>query len=519
MARTEKTPKKPQNIRTWIRQRISPSCFGVKSKAGSPIHCNRNDDIAYHFQCLRSGWYGRRLSRLKNADMSDHFAGRKTYYFTADGRSATAEVLVNIDIDCHRSGSLAGAVAFAEHLKATKFPNLYYETSTNGNGVHGYLVIIKGGLGDEGLNAVLSKLDRWLKAELSEGNWDVENVEIKGHAPEFSWGTTKFELRSYKSGQLAKLPREALTRTEELRGTTRVTVSELRKLPVPAVESVDSFANRDAKRAGKKSAVSVSESGNWDSEASVVSEKVKKQTGSIAAHHFGPEELSKLDKDYLTLANELLAGKKLVVKGRMVVTNKDVAAFLMILKFFSQNMNVDGTLPVARWRAMWTALFGSGDIGRAWCHHRFAAMRNFFSDGGWLAWGDESFVVGVDTKDGRFVPGRASKWRAGEELMARLEAQEATIVLDVADSKVIEDKEEGESTLYGNTSLNIQVHQSITDDATSSASPETARSILPALEARQLTSFESFLDGFGVWIAIPKPRFAGYSIGCSRMAA
>ena len=115
------------------------------------------------------GWYGRRLSRLRNADMADHFAGRKTFYFTADGRSGVPEVLINIDIDCHGSGSLAGAIAFAEHLKATRFPNLYYEVSTNGNGVHGYIVVSKGDLGDEGFNAALSSLDRWLKAELSRG--------------------------------------------------------------------------------------------------------------------------------------------------------------------------------------------------------------------------------------------------------------------------------------------------------------------------------------------------------------
>ena len=81
---------------------------------------------------------------------------------------------------------LAGAVAFAEHLKATRFPNLYYEASTNGNGVHGYIVVQKGDLGDEGLNGALSILDRWLKAELSKGYWDVEDVEVKGHAPSSS---------------------------------------------------------------------------------------------------------------------------------------------------------------------------------------------------------------------------------------------------------------------------------------------------------------------------------------------
>jgi hypothetical protein len=40
-------------------------------------------------------------------------------------------------------------------------------------------------------------------------------------------------LLTYQSRQLAKLPREAPVRAEELKATTRVTVDELRRLSVP----------------------------------------------------------------------------------------------------------------------------------------------------------------------------------------------------------------------------------------------------------------------------------------------
>jgi len=53
---------------------------------------------------------------------------------------------LNIDIDCHKTGTLEGAIAFANHLKDTLFPNLYFEVSTNGNGVHGYIIIEKADL-------------------------------------------------------------------------------------------------------------------------------------------------------------------------------------------------------------------------------------------------------------------------------------------------------------------------------------------------------------------------------------
>ena len=79
------------------------------------------------------------------------------------------------------------------------------------------------------------------------------------------------------------------------------------------------------------------ESENWEEESSVVSDKVEKKTsGSIAGRHFGAEELAKLGGGYLSLAKELLGGKKLVATGRRVVTEEDVAVFLMLLRFFTQ---------------------------------------------------------------------------------------------------------------------------------------------------------------------------------------
>ena len=105
----------------------------------------------------------------------------------------------------------------------------------------------------------------------------------------------------------------------------------------------------------------------------------KKRTGSISGQQFNPEELANLRIGYLALARELLGGRKLVASGRKVVTAEDVAVFLMFLRFFTTNMNPDGSLPTARWRELWSALHGAGDVGRPWCHHRHAAVRNLLS--------------------------------------------------------------------------------------------------------------------------------------------
>ena len=51
-----------------------------------------------------------------------------------------------IDIDCLKClglGSKEGAHEFAIHLKEEFFCDLYFEPSTNGNGVHGYFVLHK----------------------------------------------------------------------------------------------------------------------------------------------------------------------------------------------------------------------------------------------------------------------------------------------------------------------------------------------------------------------------------------
>lgn len=443
MSSHRKKSKNSTNIFTWIRQRTSQICYGVKTKDGNPAHVNKNIDVYRHFQTLRAGSWSRRLSGLRNADMADHFAGIRTYYFTADGRSSVPEVLVNIDIDCHYSGSLKGALAYAEHLKSTRFPGLYYETSTNGNGVHGYVVIEKGDLGDEGLNIALKQLDRWLKHELAVGHWDVEGVEVKGQAPEFTWGEQKYELKTYKSGQLAKLPREASTRGDELRGTTRVAVDELRRLKIPVRDRGSNKVGVGGKKPTlrKSPVVSFSKSENCESGLSIASPRFQPKTiGSITGRHFGEEELKKLKGSYLMLSGELLRGEVRVVSGRKVVKEEDLAVFLMLLRFFTVSMNGDGTLPTARWREMWTALYKAGDVERAWCHHRFAELRNFFSGKDLLSWEDEDYVIGSEHR-GRYVPGRAAKWHASVVLMTMIDGS----AIEVGE------EEKSKSTLYGCT--------------------------------------------------------------------
>ena len=191
----------------------------------------------------------------------------------------------------------------------------------------------------------------------------------------------------------------------------------------------------------KSPVVSFSESENCESRLSVISLRFQpKVSGLIAGRHFGEEESKKLKGSYLMLSGELLRGEVRVVSGRKVVKEEDLAVFLMLLRFFTVNMNGDGTLPTARWREMWTALYKAGDIERAWCHHRFAELRNFFSGKDLLSWEDEDYVIGSEHR-GRYVPGRAAKWHASVVLMTMIDGS----AIEVGE------EEKSKSTLYGCT--------------------------------------------------------------------
>ena len=188
---------KKKSIYRWLRERTSSVDYGFKYN-GHPIHCNPNEKVLDAFNG------GKWLSRMTNEKFNDHFSGEKTHYFTGNGSPKFPETLLNIDIDCHKTGTLAGAIAFAEYLRDSLFPNLYFEASTNGNGVHGYIVIEKADLGATILNELSRRLQQHLRQILSTTNFDVQDVEIKGTCPVLVWGDRKGQLQNYASGTLAQ---------------------------------------------------------------------------------------------------------------------------------------------------------------------------------------------------------------------------------------------------------------------------------------------------------------------------
>jgi len=403
--RVARTPKNLRDICRWIRERTSPYDIGWKSPDG-PRHCNLNRSVLGLFRGLRLGLPRINLARLNNRDLLDHFESEETFYFTADGRGRCREVLVNIDIDCHGAGSPDGAIAFAGFLRENHFPGLYFEASTNGKGAHGYFVVRKGDLGAEALNVALKRLDGWLKDLLARGAWDVENVEVKGQAPEFHWGDGKYELRSYRSGQLAKLPREALARGDELRGTTRLTYEELLRLTQAEVRVAAATPARPPGRGARRGGAPPREAAGSTSGLSIPQELAEQVKGRL-----------------LRVARDLFPAGMTTGTGR-AVTHEDMATLLAILKYCSENPNADGSTPTARVKALWEGLYRRDYTGRGWDHHRYKVLRDWLSREGHLDWEEEDYVIGREV-GGVFRKGQAARWAAGEHLLAMLEDRDA----------------------------------------------------------------------------------------------
>jgi hypothetical protein len=420
--------RREDRITTFLRKLISPFDFGIKTKGpkSHPVHVNRKDTLIAAFN--NKSW--RQMKRLRDRDFGSHFMGLHTFYFTGNGRSSDPLTLVMIDIDCHKRGSFEGAVAFVEFLRAAHFPNLYWEPSTNGNGVHGYVIIEKLGYGDVFVNKMLDRLQKFLRSVLESNPFDIETVEVKGHCPEIVWGKRKGEILTMTMGQLGKIPRDT-HRFEELKNTTRLTCDQLMRLPVQE--------HSTKRRQGKRPPASVS--------GCFVSE----------------EELAKSKTTYLTLAKLLMENHQLPTTNKSVVTAEDVALFIMFLKFFSGNMNPDGSLPFARFEKFWNAVFETGDIDRGFQANRFCVIRNYLSSLGLIEWEDASYRVGQVGTDGKRRGGKAAKWKGSQMLwdligMVEMAEKEGNIP-EVSAESAGANRAEGERASFSITNITLLIRK------------------------------------------------------------
>ena len=410
----------------WLRSLISPIDFGVKVRTTGPrmepvikpVHCNTNDEIVGAF---RDGdWH--RIERLSNPMLDDHWGGRKTYYYTSDGSTKNRYILVNIDIDCHAHGTRRGAAEAAEHLASDFFPGLYHEPSTHEEGRHGYFILDKGDLEASHVKALLKELERALDGYLQTQGFDIELCEIKGLPPVVTWGDDG-RISNYTAGVLAKIPRQ-VDRFDEWKRTIVLDQFQLRRLIAKLRSLTPQTASPEAVAVPAEPRPALT-----------------KVSGSIGGKLISEDELAQVAEDghYRKVAAALMESHVLKTSGRSVVTPEDVAAFLLLLKFFTDRMNADGTLPVKRFDALWTGLYEAGDLERAFDCHRFKKIRDYLSDLGLIDWEDSTFIVPRIDEAGRRRKGRACKWKAGQVLMDVLDWEQERSEGDEPEEHVFEE--------------------------------------------------------------------------------
>ena len=368
----------------WIWQRVSHVDWGRKmpdEKAGKPVPkpVNLKDQVLPYIQ----GNFRSRVRKLTLTAIIRHLVDDDTAYFTAS--PGDDETILMVDIDCHASGTLEGATQFAEFLRRKYFPDLYYEVSTHGNGIQGFVRVDKTLWKEAEYKATLVEVEKWLSRVLHSTTFDVEDVELKGMPLVVSWGERLKEVRNVTFGSLAKMPRD-WRRFGEWQSTTCMTAHELRKLP-------ERFPVSDAEPEP--------ESQEQESAPKVVK-------GSVLGKLVDPDDIRKLEP----LAEKLmrLGSPEVGRSSRAIIVAEDVQMTLAIIRSFTLHRNPDRTMPLKRIWAIWDAAYEAGDTTRAFCYHRFAAIRNMLADMGLLEWDDETY---------RF--GRACKWRASEKLMGLME--------------------------------------------------------------------------------------------------
>jgi hypothetical protein len=323
---------------SWLRERTFRDIYGSEKLVGGqretrPSYCK----VTYQFKrnCHRY------IRRMANYDYRDHFDKKATHYFFGSPDAATTLVMIDIDVQKKLGlGTTEGAKKYAEHLK-TFWPNLYFEPSTGGKGIHGYIVVQKPVHDAAAVNEFLKRFQDWLRVEAEVTNADIELVEVKGTLPEIHFQGK--EITALKYAQFAKIPRSE-DRFEELRNTTVLDIDQ----PLPSNSGHPVAAAKVNKANSPKS-------------------------GSISGQNISDEELARVpayERMYETLGLELR-------HSRYVVTANDFSVFCVLMRFFKTNMNVDGTLPVRRFAAFWNELYACGQADRPFNFRRFKAVQNY----------------------------------------------------------------------------------------------------------------------------------------------
>jgi len=346
-------------------------------------------------------------ARLKNDQFYNHFASRATHYFWGDHTASSEEILVNIDIDAggeHGGGTTQGCWQFGEVIKDKLFPGIYLEPSTNGVGVHGYIVLWKLDIRGDLVRQALKNLDRYLKKLALSVKADIACVEVKGLPPSVQYDDHG-NITGITFGQWAKLPRG-----RGVLDTCKVSYNDIALLDPDEIK------------------VELEpEEPELDPEIIKPARTGRKPTGSFDCRVVRQDTLDmmpELEKFASCLLRQW-TGSDSFKAGRWTVTATDMAQFFALMLCIKPKP--DDSLPVRAVGRLWEEVYKAGDFERPWNHHRFKAIRDLLSRHGHIDWVDFRFQYVPERK------GRCCRWQVGFELRSvLLSCKGETTVVDTA---------------------------------------------------------------------------------------
>ena len=416
----------------WLKELICPFVYGEKTPVGVRPSITKEAFIGRWN--MRLG-----LPSLPNYKLLDHFLGNETLYFMAHGWEKIKRILVMIDIDVMKAkglGTPEGARRFAAHLKSI-WPDLYFEVSTNGKGIHGYLILWKRGSDANETNAALKRLEAWLRAEARKTNADIEQVEIKGTCLDMTFDGRL--LQAVKFGVLAKLPRE-VTRFSEWQQTTVLRVQDLERSQFDVNENEVVAAAPDPVKAEPEMVI------KWPTpNPDAKTKKVKKAivAASVSGKFINEDELAAIPA-FERLYREWVGPNDLLAR-KFRVTAHDFAVTMVLLRHFKAQPNCDKTLPCRRAEELWTGLYHAGDVDRGFCHHRWRRIRDFLSARGHIDWTDHRYEPPCSVKDenGKKAQKKSSrriacKWGITDQYDHWLELVSVTAALNSGEASFVD---------------------------------------------------------------------------------
>ena len=345
--------------------------------------------------------------------------------------------------------------------------------------------MVKGCASDRITNVALKVLDLYFKGLSYLG--DIELAEVKGMCPELTWGRERGRLERYQSGQLAKLPREALRRTDELMDTSKVHISRLQRLgldlaemaeaagvPSEIVEQIHTASEHLAGCRSRPEHLEQLRQGlkdwaRWKAGLVEVPETIphilpfgpvqsgdrrptsKRARGSTEAPMVSDEIAGQIRGGLMRFAKNWCNGGLAAAMRRRLIP-VDLAAVIAILAHTKDHPNADGSTPTAWIKLLWDDLHERGYIDRPWDHHRYKAAREFLSRMGWIAWRDEDYMVGQEI-DGEYRKGQAAKWEATDYLRSLVEDDVEEVGEDRGEG--LSEGGKGEGHIYGHNPIHL----------------------------------------------------------------